>query len=119
MAKRYQLVDTQQPGPSKEVPVEEIDWSKCVLCQMITQEPLQCPGEYVQYGSGHGYQTLASNLIGFNELQEMPLGVDMTRLDDGDGLEATFWRRKAKWHKAFNLKCNKTMLRRAEKRKLM
>lgn len=117
MAKRYQLVDTQQPGPSKEVQAEVIDWSKCVLCQIITKEPLQCPGESVRQDSGNGYVTLAKNLLGFNEIHEMPMDVDLTRLNDGDGIESTFRKHKARWHKSCNLKFNTTKLKRAEKKR--
>ena len=64
MSKRYELVNPLQPGPSQVTPANT-DWTKCVICQTVTTESLQCPGESKCHdvGAGFGYSTLASNAI--------------------------------------------------------
>lgn len=111
-------MDPQQPGPSKEATIST-DWKKCILCQKVTTESLRCPAESIRndVGVGLGYSTLSLNLVRFNELHEMPIPIDLNRLDDGNGLEPTLQEHKAKWHKSCYLKFNTTKLQRAEKRK--
>lgn len=45
------------------------------------------------------------------------MDVDLKRLDDGDGLEATMRKHQASWHKTCRLKFNQTKLDRLAKRK--
>ena len=47
----------------------------------------------------------------------MPRTINLSRLDEGEGIEASFQHHKAKWHDTCSLKFNKTKLQRAEKRK--
>ena len=118
MSKRYELVNPLQPGPSQVTPAKT-DWTKCVICQTVTTESLQCPGESKcpDAGAGFGYSTLASNITRFNEFGELPVDIKVGRLDDGNGIEAAFLENKAKWHKSCHIKFNSTKLHRAEKRK--
>jgi len=96
-----------------------IDWAKCILCQEKKKEALQCPGNTlrgdVEYGSG--YHTLANNILRFNELGCLPIPLEIGKLNEGDGIAATFVKRNAKWHKTCNNKFNNLKLQRAEKRK--
>ena len=44
----------------------EIDWSKCRLCQKITEESLTSPGGNLRKGdAGARYRTLANNILRF------------------------------------------------------
>ena len=44
----------------------EIDWSKCRLCQKITEDSLTSPGGNLRKGdAGAGYRTLANNILRF------------------------------------------------------
>ena len=52
----------------------------------------------------------------FNELQAMPMPIDIRRLDEGKGIEATILQHLAKWHNSYKAKFNKSKLERAEKR---
>uniref|UniRef100_UPI00358F6776 uncharacterized protein n=1 Tax=Myxine glutinosa TaxID=7769 RepID=UPI00358F6776 len=115
MSKSYQLVDPLQPGQSKAQ--VQTDWNKCVLCQKITRESLQCPAESKRHDVGVGYFTIAFNIRRFNELHELPMPLELGRLDDGNGIEATFLENNAKWHKSCHTKFNNIKLQRAEKRK--
>ena len=51
-------------------------------------------------GVGQGYTTLSTNIMQFNTLHELPTCIDVGRLDDGSGMEATLMKNKAKWHKS-------------------
>ncbi len=42
--------------------------------------------------------------------------IDVECFDDGSGIEATFTKNNAKWHKSCHTKFNTTKLKRAEKR---
>ena len=55
--------------------------------------------------------------MGFSRIGCLPKTVDLSRLDDGDGIEATLQQHKAKWHDSCRLGYNKTQLQHAEKRK--
>ena len=108
--------DSQQPGPSKETLVKT-DWNKCLLCQEVTSKTLRCPAESKRHdvGTGQGYSTLSLNITRFSEQDELPMPIDLRRLDEGSGIEATLHEHKAKWHKSCHTKFNVTKLQRAEK----
>ena len=119
MTKTFHLVDPNQPGPSKEtVTPAKTDWSICLLRQEATPELLQCPAQSKRHDVvlGQGYSSLAKNIRRFSELQEMPMPIDLRRLDAGSGMEATMLEHQAKWHPSCNRKFNTTKLQRAEKR---
>ena len=118
MAKNFRLLDARHGGPSTTVTsINQTDWNLCVLCQKDTTEPLHCPADSKRNTGGSGYQTLADNLLRFSEIDCLPKSLDMSRLDDGEGIESTLQHHKAKWHDSCRLKYNKTQLTRAEKRK--
>ena len=88
-----------------------------MLCQKDIPEELRCPADAKRSIKGVGYKTLADNLFGFSKIDSLPKTIDVTRLDDGDGVEATFQRNRAKWHDPCRLEFNSTQRVRAEKRK--
>ena len=92
------------------------DWSLCILCQESKSEALQCPADSKRSDVGAGYKTLAENIQEFNELGCMPIQISLSRLNEGDGMENTFLRCKARWHKSCHLLFNSTKLNRAKKR---
>jgi len=51
------------------------------------------------------------------EMQFLPFSLDLTRTDQGKGLEASFRDNCAKWHKLCFLKCNNQAVERAEKKR--
>lgn len=115
MAKMYKVVDPLQPGASTLCPTT--DWSKCALCQEDTSEVLHCPAESKRGTQGAGYKTIADLLVGFSRIGCLPRTINLSRFDDGEGIEATLQQHKAKWHDLCRLECNITKLQRAEKRK--
>ena len=114
MAKKFQLVDTFEQRTPTTPP--ETNWKLCLVCQEETTESLVCPALSKRRDPGSGYTTMAANLVKFDELGELPRTVQLQRLDEGQGVEATMVAHQAKWHKTCMLKYNNTMLRRAEKR---
>ena len=109
--------DSQLPGPSQAM--VRTDWNKCILCQKVTFEQLRCSADSKRHdaGTGKGYPTFTSSIVWFSELDELPMPIDLRRLDEGNGIEATLIEHKAKWHKSCHSKFNATKLVRAEKRK--
>ena len=87
--------------------VPELDWDLCALCQQDTKEPLQCPAEDNRKAAGDGYITLSNNLTRFEKCGYTPCPIELTKLNEGEGIETCLKRNKAKWHKSCNLKCNK------------
>ncbi|KAK0059815.1 hypothetical protein Bpfe_010674 [Biomphalaria pfeifferi] len=86
-------------------------WDMCALCQKNTKEKLQCPANARQTNQGSTYVTLAKNLTKFGECGALSPGI-LTRLDDGDGVEETFMKKKASFHMSCRLKYNTTKLKR-------
>ena len=111
------LSDSPQPGTSRQPPCHPTsDWSLCILCQSKTAEALQCPGNYRRPDCGTGYSTVARNLERFEELGNIPLQLNLLRLEEGKGIEHCLKSHKASWHKSCSLKFNSTKVKRAEKR---
>lgn len=90
------------------------DWMKCCLCQTDTKEPLQSPPTH--HVSQHdGYKMIATNIPLFHKMNKMPMTLDLERLDEGGGIEATLRRNQAKYHYNCRLRFNNTKLLRAQK----
>ena len=53
--------------------------------------------------SGVGYASLTEDLVQFKGLRHMQMNLNVNRLCDGDGVEATL-RSQAQWHKKCRLK---------------
>ena len=114
MANKFQLVDTFEQRTPTTPP--ETNWKLCLVFQEETTESLVCPVLSKCRDPGSGYTTMAANLVKFDELGKLPRTVQLQRLDEGQGVEATMVAHQAKWHKTCMLQYNNTMLRRAEKR---
>ena len=114
MAKKFQLVDTFEQRTPTTPP--ETNWKLCLVFQEETTASLVCPVLSKCRDPGSGYTTMAANLVKFDELGKLPRTVQLQRLDEGQGVEATMVAHQAKWHKPCMLQYNNTMLRRAEKR---
>ena len=93
------------------------DWSKCALCQEHSTEVLHCPADSKRNSQGAGYTTMAGLLEGFDKISCLPRKMNLARFDEGEGIEATLRRQKAKWHDSCRLEYNKTQLLRSERKK--
>ena len=61
---------------------------------------------------------MAENLVAFDKIGCLPRSLQLSLLDEGQGIQATFRLHSAKWHDSCRAKYNKTKLQRAEKRKM-
>ena len=57
-----------------------------------------CPAESKRGTQGAGYATLARLLEGFAKIDCLPKKINLARFDDGEGVEATMRKHRAKWH---------------------
>ncbi|KAK4305062.1 hypothetical protein Pmani_023027 [Petrolisthes manimaculis] len=113
MSSKTKLVSaTTQPLPS----VIYTDWSKCIICQEEDSENLCCPA-HSSDGVGDGYVSLAEDLIAFSAAGCLPEGLEISKLDYGDGVAATFQRHSAKFHTLCRILYSKSRLKRTLKRK--
>ncbi len=112
MAKRHSLVDASTPIYGFQ---ETLHHRLEALCS-LSKGGLECPARSSKAPIGIGYKSLAEHLIQFQMYGCMPLDIDIKRLDDGDGIEATMMRHHACWHKACRVKFSQTKLERLERR---
>ena len=104
----------------QKTPDRKTDWARCAIYQQNKDESLRCPAESKRQSDvGAGYKTLAANIAKCSDLDCVPVEIDLSRLDEGDGLENTFIKCKAQWHKSCYDKFNSTKLKRAEKRRAL
>eukprot|EP00794_Sanderia_malayensis_P014705 gene14705-16232_t len=97
----------------------DIDWEFCIICQKDANEKLQCPAEssHRRAGAeiGHGYNSLANNILDFQNLGvETPFS--KLSVTNEETLASILMGKKAKWHKTCRLKYNTTKLDRLRKR---
>lgn len=114
MAKRHILIDHGTPEPKRALCAT--NWELCVLCQSETGAQLECPAKSTTSAIGNGYKSLANNIIQFQELGHIPMGINTDRIDDGNGIETTMLTNNAVWHKKCHLKFNVTMIERLRKK---
>ena len=100
MAKFFMLIDPARVSKSKQSKViVSTNWEVCALCQKDTGNALQCPGIKIKPVVGSGYQALAINLNECQKFRYLPMEIDLERLDNGSGIEATLETNLAVWHK--------------------
>ena len=102
---------------SAQIKTDTTDWSLCVLCQEKKTENLQNPLSGSRSDRGRGYDTIASNILEFDSLNALPIHINLTRLDGGNGVAETFRINNARWHKSCKDKFSTLKLDRARKRK--
>jgi hypothetical protein len=56
-----------------------------------------------------GYRTFSKNISEFAKINEMPIPLDIRRIDEGDGIEAAFIKKEAKYHESCRLMFNNTI----------
>jgi hypothetical protein len=87
-----------------------MDWTKCMICQEVTQEPLKCP---MKGASGthdekkETFQVFLDNVKEFCSIDALPVKL----LFGNDVSPDTLAENKASWHKGCHLKFNNTKLR--------
>ncbi|KAG0727436.1 hypothetical protein GWK47_034654 [Chionoecetes opilio] len=83
-----------------------------------TSEVLHCPAESTKCHTGSRVsRQIAELLVGFDRIGCLPTSINLSRLDDGNGIEEKTTAGQAKWDDSCRLLYNRTKLQRAEKRK--
>lgn len=99
--RKRKVVVCAPPASLSNVTECHFKWDRCCICQQ-SGGPLTCPAENrVEMLRNQGYVSLATNLsqlISFDF--KLPCGKNVQDLYQGDGIQATFTQRRAKWHKA-------------------
>lgn len=111
MSKRIRLSLSAQEKQST-------DWSKSFICQEDKFEALKSPPKKPNLAKS-GYKTLSKNIPEFAKINEMPIPLDIRRVDEGGGgggIEAALIKNEAKYHESCRLQFNNTKLQRAQKR---
>ena len=67
-----------------------VDWNKCILCQTDTSEILSCPADSKRITKGAGYKTVAENLQAFEKIGNLRKTINLSLLNEGEGIEASF-----------------------------
>ena len=110
-------MDPDEHEPQAAQRPSATDWKLCLFCQEVKDESLKCPSKSNRPTDGAGFKTIAENLQAFHKISCLPRSLQLSRLDDGEGIEAAFRHNEAKWHDTCRLKFNSTKLKRIEKRK--
>jgi len=78
---KHQMASPHIFGPSKDTQLT--DWYRCIICQTVTDENLQCPAESKRTDGGAGYISFSENLAHFRELDSIPVtaALDIQQLD--------------------------------------
>jgi hypothetical protein len=73
---------------------------------------IACVGDTIEslISSAEGYQMLAKHIPVFNDVNVLSIPMDIQRLDDGTGIDATLIGNNAKYHNSCRIKFNNTKL---------
>ena len=94
---------------------EPTDWTLCALCQEHSEkESLRDTRRANNQSSEDVYDPLARNLKALSELNTLPFGINISRLDDGCGISEILAKHDAKWHKNCYVQCSSSHVARAE-----
>ena len=97
--------------------VKPTDWTLCALCQEhSTKQSLRDKQQCKNQSCQEAYKTLAQNLKALSDLNALPFGINLSRLDDGCGIAETLAKHDAKWHKNCFVQCSNSRVARAESR---
>ena len=93
------------------------DWTICSLCQEGDTNNLLDPKRNpIQVKRDKTYQTLAANLTTLSQLNSLPLGINLDRLNDGSRIENSLRVNNAKWHKNCYQQCSVSAIQRAKEK---
>ena len=111
MSKKRRYSDLESLTESKNV-----DWSSCIICQVHTNEKLECPSDLKRKGYDplKTYEKTANNINRFRELNAIP--IDSLILSKEKCTPDLFLTMKAKFHKLCRNKFSDTKLQRMEQR---
>ena len=111
MSKKRRYSDLESLTESKNV-----DWSSCIICQVHTNEKLECPSDLKRKGYDplKTYEKTANNINRFRELNAIP--IDSLILSKEKSTPDLFLTMKAKFHKLCRNKFSDMKSQRIEQR---
>lgn len=110
--KKFKLV---HGANSSDFPTPKaIDWTLCCLCQAATSERLICPARSKKSNIGAGYKSVGDNLATFQQIRKKPVPVDISLLDEGEGISQTLEKHEACWHSSCRLNCSSSRIARTQ-----
>lgn len=74
---------------------QSTDWSKCFICQEDKFEALKSPPKKTNLAKS-GYKTLSKNIPEFAKINEMPIPLDIRRVDEGGWNRGRFDKKRSK-----------------------
>ena len=80
------------------------NWELCIICQADTDEPLQCPLRSTMKSIDICSASLTEDIFQFKGFRHMSMDLNLSRMDDGEGIEVTVMSHSAQWHKKYRLK---------------
>lgn len=101
---------------ASDVVLPETDWTLCALCQKRSSELLRDPSQSKDAHQSRAYDTIAEHIQELHSLGALPMDINLSRLDDGQGIAATLSQHNAKWHKTCHMKFSKEKVERARKK---
>lgn len=94
----------------------DIDWNKCIVCQEVKSEYLQCPAENTNSKNlGFGYKSFVDNIKSFQDIGCVVPHI--SNILNRSCLEQTLLENHAKWHKICRNKFNDLKLQRELKKR--
>ena len=105
------MPDAETPTLKQSSITGKINWNICFFAKRMEQDysihmQLKITRHLLAV---HGYQTLAEQLTNFSGVGHIPIDVNIKKLDDGDGIEATLMKHVG-WRRTCHLKFNQTKL---------
>ena len=93
-----------------------MDWNKCIICQQISKESLQCPANSKRKDVGSGYVSFARSLEQFQSFGVSVTYCEIDLADTNRKLEQVLLENKARWHKSCRDNFNSTKLGRVKRK---
>ena len=87
-----------------------MDWEACIICGESSGD-LKCPADSLSSNGLEIYTNFLEHVEEFRRLDALPVTIDFK----GDGSAERFLEKRAKWHKACNLKFAPSKLDRVKK----
>jgi len=95
---------------------QKTNWDKCCICQQNTKEKLIHRSLFNREQDRVSYSNIARNVPLFYEINALPILLNSARQDEGDGIESTLTKNRAKYHQRSKLLFNNTKLESSQKR---
>ena len=101
---------------TSDASLPETVWTLCALCQKSSSEPLRDPSQCKNVNQSRGYDTLAEHIQELHSIGALPIDMNLSCLDDCQGIASTLSQHNTKWHKTYHMKFSQEKVERAHKK---